>query len=298
MSIRSMTGYARESFSVGETDFTVEISSVNQRGLVISVAAPQDWLPAVERLISPIVRDFATRGKITVNLRTGTPSGAHACDVFSWDEEAAAATLRKMEAAAKRAGTEFLPTPETFLRIAELHRTRQAALPSLEDENVSAAVASAVSAAMKNFVAMRECEGSNLEKDLRERLARLRSWVEKIREASAGTVENQRDALRSRLAALGVEIDLDDPRFLKEIAIFADRCDISEEQTRLASHFAQFENCLGEPDSGRKLDFICQEILRELNTIGSKANNAAITRCVVEAKNEQERLREQVQNIE
>ncbi len=293
-----MTGYARESFSVGETDFTVEISSVNQRGLAISVAAPQDWMPAVERLISPIVRDFAARGKITVNLRTGTPSVAHASDVFSWDEEAAAATLRKMEVAAKRAGTEFRPTPETFLRIAELHRTRQAALPSLEDENISVAVSSAVSAAMKNFVAMRECEGTNLEKDLRERLARLRSWVEKIREASAGTVENQRDALRSRLATLGVEIDLDDPRFLKEIAIFADRCDISEEQTRLASHFAQFENCLGETDSGRKLDFICQEILRELNTIGSKANNAAITRCVVEAKNEQERLREQVQNIE
>lgn len=293
-----MTGYARESFSVGETDFTVEISSVNQRGLAISVAAPQDWMPAVERLISPIVRDFAARGKITVNLRTGTPTSTHASDVFSWDEEAAATTLRKMEAAATRAGTEFRPTPETFLRIAELHRTRQAALPSLEDETVSATVSSAVSAAMKNFVAMRECEGSNLEKDLRERLARLRSWVEKIREASAGTVENQRDALRSRLATLGVEIDLDDPRFLKEIAIFADRCDISEEQTRLASHFAQFENCLGETDSGRKLDFICQEILRELNTIGSKANNAAITRCVVEAKNEQERLREQVQNIE
>ena len=299
MSIRSMTGYARETFSVGTADFTVEIASVNQRGLSIFVAAPQDWMPAAERLIAPLVREKATRGKITVSLRTGTLSGSStANDVFSWDEAAVAEALRKMEAAAKLAGADFTPTAEIYLRLAELHRTRQATLPSIDDENVASALVSAARAAVKNFVLMREYEGKNLENDLRERLARLRNWVAKIRETSAGTVENQRDALRSRLATLGVEIDLDDPRFLKEIAIFADRCDISEEQTRLSSHFAQFETCLTESDSGRKLDFICQEILRELNTIGSKANNAMITRYVVEAKNEQERLREQVQNIE
>ena len=299
MSIRSMTGYARESFSVAETDFTVEISSVNQRGLAVSVFASSEWMPAAERLLSPLVREKVSRGKITVAVRTGTPGGnAPACEVFSWDETATATALGKMKNAAKLAGIDFIPTPEIYLRLAELHRSRQGALPSIEDEAVAAAVRNATETALKNFVRMRECEGKNLENDLRERLARLKHWVEEIRQASAGTVENQRDTLRARLATLGIEIDLDDPRFLKEIAIFADRCDISEEQTRLASHFAQFENCLNENDSGRKLDFICQEILRELNTIGSKANNAAITRCVVEAKNEQERLREQVQNIE
>lgn len=293
-----MTGYARESFSIGETDFTIEISSVNQRGLAIFVSAPSDWMPVAEQQITPLVRECTSRGKISVAVRTGTPGGSVTGEAFSWDEAATAAALRKMETAAKLAGTEFSPTPEIYLRLAELHRTRQGTLPSIDDEAVTQTLCDATRTALKNFVAMRECEGSNLGKDLCERLARLREWVEKIREAAAGTVENYRDALRARLAALDIEIDLDDPRFLKEIAVFADRCDISEEQTRLASHFAQFENCLDEKDSGRKLDFICQEILRELNTIGSKANNAAVTRCVVEAKNEQERLREQVQNIE
>ena len=296
--VKSMTGYGRAVFSVGGTDFSAEASSVNQRGLAVSVSAPPEWMPEAERLLSPLVRACAARGKISLALRAGTGNAAHEAELFSWDEEAVARTLEKMKAAARRAGTLFEPTAEIYLRLAEHCRARGNALPALGDEAVSAAVAEAAASALKNLTAMREREGVNLEKDLRERLARLRDWAEKIREASAGTVAHYRDALRARLAALETETDSDDPRLLKEIALFADRCDISEELTRLASHFAQFESCLSEAESGRKLDFICQEILRELNTIGSKANNAAVTRCVVEAKNEQERLREQVQNIE
>lgn len=296
--VKSMTGYGREAFSVENADFSVEISSVNQRGLAISVSAPPEWTPAAERLLAPLVRARVARGKITLALRLGGGKNAAPTESFSWDEAAVAETLAKMRAAADRAGIDFAPDATVYLRLAELHRARAAALPPLEDEAVAAAVRAAVERALADFVAMREREGANLEADLRERLARLRAWADGIREASAGTVARSRDALRARLAALGLEIDPDDPRFLKEIAIFADRCDISEELTRLASHFAQFENCLAEAECGRKLDFICQEILREFNTIGSKANDAAITRRVVEAKNEQERLREQVQNIE
>lgn len=296
--VKSMTGYGRAVFSVGGTDFSAEASSVNQRGLAVSVSAPPEWMPEAERLLAPLVRACAARGKISLALRAGTGNAAHEAELFSWDEEAVARTLEKMKAAARRAGTLFEPTAEIYLRLAEHCRARGNALPALGDEAVSAAVAEAAASALKNLTAMREREGVNLEKDLRERLARLRDWAEKIREASVGTVAHYRDALRARLAALETETDSDDPRLLKEIALFADRCDISEELTRLASHFAQFESCLSEAESGRKLDFICQEILRELNTIGSKANNAAVTRCVVEAKNEQERLREQVQNIE
>lgn len=296
MSLRSMTAYAREVFSVGEKDFSVEISSVNQRGLAVSVFAPQEWSGA-DRLLMPLVRDAVSRGKVSVTIRAGTHAGT-LCEAFSWDEAATAKALAQMSLAAKNAGVDFVPTADTYLRLAEFHRIRQEVALSLDDEAVAAALCAAVSSALKSFVAMREVEGANLEKDFRERLARLREWAEKIREASAGTVEHYRDALRSRLAALGLEIDLDDARVLKELSLFADRSDIAEELTRLESHFAQFESTLAERESGRKLDFICQEILREFNTIGSKANNVAITRCVVEAKNEQERLREQVQNIE
>lgn len=296
--VKSMTGYGREAFSVGNADFSVEISSVNQRGLAISVSAPQEWMPAAERLLAPLVRARVARGKITLALRLGGGKNGASAETFSWDETAVAETIAKMRNAACRAGIDFSPDAALYLHLAELHRARAATLPSIEDESVVSAVSDATERALAAFVAMREREGANLESDLRERLARLRAWADGIREASAGTVAHSRDALRARLAALGLEIDPDDPRFLKEIAFFADRCDISEELTRLASHFAQFENALAEAECGRKLDFICQEILREFNTIGSKANDAAITRRVVEAKNEQERLREQVQNIE
>lgn len=299
MSIRSMTGCARAVFEIGGADWTIEISAVNQRGLAIFVSAPPEWMPDAELLLAPIAREHASRGKINIIIRAGTPGGGNAgTEIFAWDEAAADAALAKLAAAAKRAGTPFAPTPEVLLRLAELHRTHRAAVPAFAEESVAGTLADAARRAFADFAEMREREGANLEKDLRERLARLRVWAEKIRETSAGTVPAARDALRARLAALGLEIDLDDPRFLKEIALFADRADISEELTRLASHFAQFEEALGERAGGRKLDFICQEILREFNTIGSKANNAAVTRCVVEAKNEQERLREQVQNVE
>lgn len=296
MSLRSMTAYAREVFSVGEKDFSVEISSVNQRGLAVSIYAPQEWSGA-DRLLMPLVREVVSRGKVSVTIRAGTHAEA-ACDAFTWDEAATAKALSQMVTAAKNAGVDFVPTADTYLRLAEFHRVRRDAHITLEDESVSGRVCDAVSAALKSFVAMREIEGANLEKDFRERLSRLREWAGKIREASAGTVAAYREALRSRLAVLGLEIDLDDARVLKELSLFADRSDIAEELTRLDSHFAQFETTLAERECGRKLDFICQEILREFNTIGSKANNVAITRCVVEAKNEQERLREQVQNIE
>lgn len=292
-----MTGYGRAAFSVGSLDFTVEIASVNQRGLAISVSAPTDWGHDAERLLVPLIRERAARGKITVALRLAAAQHAGA-PVFAWDDSAVAKALQKMAASAAAAGVQFEATSEVYLRLAELNRTTQNAFPSLQDAEVAESVLAGAREALARFVAMREEEGLALEKDFRARLGRLRAWAEKIREASSGTVENYRENLRARLAALELEIDLDDPRFLKEIALFADRCDIAEELTRLNSHFAQFENCLQESESGRKLDFICQEILREFNTIGSKANNATVTRYVVEAKNEQERLREQVQNVE
>lgn len=294
--IQSMTGYGRARFCAGGLEFAVEIASVNQRGLSVSVSAPAEWMPAAERFLTPLVREYAARGKISISIKTGT--AANSGEIFAWNEEATAQTLGQLAAAAARAGTDFSPNAEIYLRLAELHRVRQGAFPAFDAPDVAESVAAGTRAALEDFSQMRKREGECLEKDLRSRLDRLRALTEEIRKNSAGTVEAHRSALRSRLATLGVEIDLDDPRFLKEIAIFADRCDIAEELTRLGSHFSQFENCFAEAECGRKLDFICQEILRELNTIGSKANNAAVTRCVVEAKNEQERLREQVQNIE
>jgi len=160
-------------------------------------------------------------------------------------------------------------------------------------------VAQALKAALSAFNEMRATEGAALEADIRARLDAIALWCARIQQDSQGTVARYRELLLERLQKAGLELDLSDERVLKELALFADRCDITEELTRLESHLAQFAQTLSRPEPvGRKLDFICQELNRETNTIGSKANNLDVTRHVIEIKNELERIREQVQNIE
>jgi uncharacterized protein (TIGR00255 family) len=170
-------------------------------------------------------------------------------------------------------------------------------------ELVSPLAFAALDQAVAAFVAMRAKEGGALEKDLLARNEVLLDLVFAIRKQAQGTVEAYRDALLQRLKQLNLALDLSDERLLKELALFADRADITEEMTRLESHLAQFKSTVvvarsSEEPVGRKLEFLIQEINREFNTIGSKANNIEITRSVLDAKNEVERLREQVQNVE
>ncbi len=297
--IRSMTGFGKANFAAGTANFFVEITSVNQRGLAISVSTLPEWASAAEKIAFPLVKKIAKRGKINVAFRleilgAGTPSVA-----FSFVEKAVKTTLQNLKNSAANLGIDFVPAASTFLRIAEIHRKKSAAVPALEsDENLQKIVENARLEALEKFDKMRRDEGEFLKKTLLETLQNLKNLSEKIKKLSAGTTENHKNALLLRLKNLGIEIDFDDERFLKEITIFADKCDISEELARLQSHFEQFAGTLDESEGGRKLDFICQEMLREINTIGSKANNLEITRCVIAAKNEQEKLREQTQNLE
>src|SRR5690606_23950931 len=183
-------------------------------------------------------------------------------------------------------------------RVAALHRN-ESSLPA--PESAASLLTDATTQALAAFKQMRSQEGEKLVLDLRERLKRLNSILTQIANESTATVPNYRENLMNRLRQAGLDLDLDDERVLKEIALFADRADTSEEQTRLASHLAQLEDTLS-PDQaepvGRKLEFIIQEVNREFNTVGSKANNIAISKLVIEAKNEIERIREQVQNLE
>ena len=146
---------------------------------------------------------------------------------------------------------------------------------------------------------MRQREGFDLKADFLTRLAVLESSARKIAGEAPGRPIRQRELLAKRLRDAGLELDPADERVAKEIALFADRCDVSEEITRLDSHFAKFREYLdaAEPP-GRALDFLCQELFREFNTIGSKANDASIAQTIVEAKTELEKIREQVQNVE
>jgi uncharacterized protein (TIGR00255 family) len=157
----------------------------------------------------------------------------------------------------------------------------------------------ALAAALDQFIAMRMAEGDNLREEMDRRLATIESLAAKIAEKAPSVPEHQRAVLRQRLEQSGLPLPLDDERLLKEIALFADRTDISEEISRAASHLKQFRSYLssGEP-VGRSLDFLVQEFFREFNTMGSKCNNAEIAHHVVSAKTELEKIREQIQNVE
>ena len=146
---------------------------------------------------------------------------------------------------------------------------------------------------------MQDAEGSHLKDDLEQRLKFVETELEVIASSSPQVVERYRKTLHQRLEEAGLEIDLNDDRLLREIGLFADRCDISEEITRARSHIKQFRTYMESGEAvGRSLDFLCQELNREINTIGSKANDAEIAQHVVETKTELEKIREQVQNIQ
>jgi uncharacterized protein (TIGR00255 family) len=170
---------------------------------------------------------------------------------------------------------------------------------SVSLQDVEPLLEDALSDAFSRLLDMQNAEGARLKRDLRERLEALRASVEHIAAQAPRVKERYRQQLHRRIQDAGVNVHLDDERLLREIAMFAERCDISEELTRLSSHFDQFVRYFNEEAPvGRSLDFLCQEVNRELNTIGSKANDAIIAHSVVEAKAELEKIREQVQNIQ
>ena len=173
-------------------------------------------------------------------------------------------------------------------------------LVNTRDTGSSTAVVKALRKALAGLVKMREREGGHLVKDLRKRIDVLRQCVGRIQRKSPEVVKRYQEQLRERIKNAGLEIPgVDDERLLKEIVYFADRSDISEELTRLQSHFQQFDDCVKSQEPvGRTLDFLAQEMNREVNTIGSKANDSLISREVVTLKAELEKFREQVQNVE
>lgn len=287
-----MTGYGRAGDEDENLTITVEISSVNRKGLETGISLPREW-QGMERELSEQVRAAVSRGKI--NIAVQVQNKAHAGGL-NWDDTAVKQACARLKDLAKELGGNFEPTPDVLVRLITAMGT-QGSLPDAEESlpQVKRVLAQALDA----FVAMRRTEGSALEQDLSKRLELLSGWANEIRSLGADVVPRYRELLLERLQKAGLELNLDDERVLKEVALFADRCDVTEELTRLESHFAQFIETMAEAGPvGRKLDFLCQELHRETNTVGSKSNSVPITRLVIEMKNELERIREQVQNIE
>ena len=289
--MKSMTGFGRATAGSADWDAAIDISSVNRKGLEISCSLPRQWQGA-ELQISQKVKEFFTRGKVCVGIKFNfkkTPKNILPGADFFRD------ALRKLKDDCAVLGVQYSPTVETLI---ELSRDLEAdTFPDFSQ--YQAKIEPALMAALSQINSMRETEGEALKADFERRLGVLQGLVSKIKDASKNTVSNYRDSLLARLKNLGLELDISDERVLKELAIFADRCDICEEITRLESHISQFFACLNSSENcGRKMDFICQELGREINTIASKANNLALSKLAIDFKNELERIREQAQNVE
>ncbi len=289
----SMTGYGRATVTEGHYEVRVEISSVNKRNLDVSVSLPREW-QELEPVVAERVRGAVKRGKVHVSLRAEV-SGEGGVPV--WRDEAVGEALERLRELAERQGVAFAPDLDLLYRIASQVSEATSMPPAT---SVRERIEAGVDEALGALTAMREREGNALAADLRTRLGFLKKGTADIGRHAVEVTPRYREILHQRLRQAGLDLDPDDERVLKEIALFADRCDVTEEVTRLKSHLGQLGGLLdesGEP-VGRKAEFLLQEIHREVNTIGSKANDLRISKCVIECKNELERIREQVQNVE
>jgi len=290
-----MTGFGRGCADVAEAGISiqVEIHSVNKKTLDVQISAPREW-SGFEAPCNEWLKGAFQRGRVHIQVKLDSSQGS--LDGLQLNTKAMAQSLKGLRDFAAAQDLEFSPDGAFLLELA--HSVKDSGgLPDWTE--LEEPLEEAFAAALADIQSMRRKEGAALAADLKARIAELDGFRQQIETHAKGSVGAYRDALLERLKQLNLDLDLTDERVLKEIAIYADRSDISEETTRLASHFEQFLGFLeSEEATGRKMDFLCQEIHREFNTTGSKSNGIEITRLVIEGKNALERVREQVQNIE
>jgi uncharacterized protein (TIGR00255 family) len=289
-----MTGYGRGAAAAGGLRIEVRATSVNRKQLDVQVNMAREFAELEPRL-QAAVRGVISRGRVNL-LVDVTRSAAVRRQEVRVDEGLAAAYQAALQKASKRLGLTEQVDAAFLLNLPEVV---QLVPPAQELERVWAVAQRALAAALKSLVAMRTREGVALRRDIEKRLAGLEKRADEIAVFAPEVCNRYREQLLARLREAGLGDLAADERLVREVALFADKADITEELTRLRSHFGQARELLcGAEPPGRALDFLAQELFREINTIGSKANAAAISRVVVAFKAELERIREQVQNLE
>ncbi len=288
-----MTGFGRGSATTNAWQATVEISAVNRKQAELVIQAPRE-LNELDARIRKAVLGVVSRGRIQISITV--ERSQLSTEEFSINQGLALAFSKIFAEISHTVGYPILPVASDFLRQPGIISTGNS---EIHAEAAWLAIDPALNIALAHLAAMRTSEGDHLKLDFLVRLTFLESFTKKIAAEAPARPIRQRELLAKRLRDAGLELDPSDERVAKEIALFADRCDVSEEITRLHSHFTKFRDYLSAAEPpGRALDFLCQELFREFNTIGSKANDASISQTIVEAKTELEKIREQVQNIE
>ena len=285
-----MTGFGKGSVSLTacQQSYDIEILSVNRRQLELRLNMPPEF-NAFDQEIRALVAEFISRG--AVNLKISVHAGSSVTLDFN--------QLRQLAGRCIELRRELKLSPEvdleSLLNIRELYNNDAA----VDLSEFWPQIRQGIRETLTRFNAMREREGANLHQDLTMRLAALEEIVEELKERTKELPAAQRVKLMEKLEQAGLPVDLNDECLLKELLFYADKCDVTEELTRLSSHFVQFKGFLGGRENcGRSLDFLIQEIFREINTLGNKSGSCNVSPLVVKFKSELEKIREQVQNIE
>lgn len=291
--VKSMTGYGRCEETVGGRRITVELKSVNHKYFEFSPRVTRGY-GFLEDKLKTYVQSRVARGKIDLFLSIETLEDADV--IVSVNHSLAAgyiAALREITERYKLPDTVTVNSLSRYSDIFSVHKAPE------DEEAIWAAVKTVLEKAVDAFIAMRETEGRRLYDDVMSRAAVILELVGKIEARSPETVKEYRERLEAKLREVLSDTTIDEQRILTEAAIFADKVAVAEEAVRLRSHFEQLKALLNaEEPSGRKMDFLVQEMNRETNTIGSKASDSQIAYMVVDIKAEIEKIREQIQNIE
>ena len=291
--LKSMTGYGRCQRVLDGRDISVEIKSVNHRFFEFSARVPRAY-GYLEEIMKGFVQQNISRGKIEVNVTVFTLEGKDA-------EVEINRSLAKGYIDALRSVSEELNLPDNLtlnsvLRFQDVFSVRKT---QDDEEIIWNAVKEVAREAIDNFVAMRVVEGKRLKTDIEEKLDSIERSVAKVEVLSPQTTAAYRERLYAKLCEVLDKANIDESRILTEAAIFAEKTAVDEETVRLRSHIAQFRDLIsGEEPVGRKLDFLVQELNREINTIGSKAQDIEVAKIVVDVKSDIEKIREQIQNVE
>jgi uncharacterized protein (TIGR00255 family) len=290
-----MTGYGRGTVTSAGMNIEVELSSVNRKQFDLRLNLPRG-LMSLESRLRDYVHDFISRGNITGIVRVGISENMQKRSVVI-NRSIASAYLDTIRKAARDLGIENDITAKSLIRLPEVIQYKDV----LDDtDKVWTIMKKALKEAVSELVKMRETEGAALEKDLVSRLEKMECRLSRIRKYAPRVPVKHRELLKNKLKSAGVDSSENNMKALmREVVIFAERSDISEEIIRLDSHFKHTEKLMkSRKPVGRALDFICQEMFREINTIGSKANDREIAGQVIRFKTELESIREQVQNVE
>ncbi len=291
--VRSMTGFGRAKAQIDGLDITVEIRSVNHRYFEFSCRSPRAY-SFLEEKIKSRLSEAISRGKVEVSVLID--DNTENATVVEINREYANAYIKALGDLSKEYRLKNDVKVSSLVGNSDIFKVKRQVL---EDEVVTNAVFTVLEEALCNFIDMRTVEGERLLKDVTDRANFILEKVSFIEERSPKTVENYRNRIEQKIKELLGDTTIDEQRILTEVAIFADKVAVAEETVRLRSHIKQFETLMSSNDAvGRKLDFIVQEMNRETNTIGSKAQDIEIAHTVVDIKSEIEKIREQIQNME